>query len=136
MDIGKRKLGCGSYCAVRGCTNSWKRLNVWLEGECYDHRPATRRRCGCAPPFALFLKPTADNESRMWLAALKLKKPPKRVYVCSYHFVDKKPTEENPFPELFLGYERPPQRKRRKLERNPGFHRASSSHGKSFTFNL
>lgn len=118
MDGVTRRHGSGTYCAVRGCNNSWRLLNVWSEGECFDHRPSTRRQCGCAPPYALYEKPKTDVESRKWLAALKLKNPPKRLFVCSYHFIDKKPTEENPFPELWLGYERPPQQKRRKLDRN------------------
>ncbi|XP_056096639.1 uncharacterized protein LOC130100300 [Rhinichthys klamathensis goyatoka] len=118
MDGVTRRHGSGTYCAVRGCNNSWRLLNVWSEGECFDHQPSTRRQCGCAPPYALYEKPKTDVESRKWLAALKLKNPPKRLFVCSYHFINKKPTEENPFPELFLGYERPPQQKRRKLDRN------------------
>ncbi|XP_026140785.1 zinc finger and BTB domain-containing protein 41-like isoform X1 [Carassius auratus] len=118
MDGVTRRHGSGTYCAVRGCNNSWRLLNVWSEGECFDHQPSTRRQCGCAPPYALYEKPKTDVESRKWLAALKLKNPPKRLFVCSYHFNDKKPTEENPFPELWLGYDRPPQQKRRKLDRN------------------
>lgn len=51
---------------------------------------------------------------------MNLKKPPRNVFVCSYHFVDKKPTKDNPFPELWLGYNRSPQRKRRQLtQRTP-----------------
>ncbi|KAG1946696.1 transcriptional repressor p66-alpha [Pimephales promelas] len=61
------------------------------------------------------LPPDTDSESRTWLKALNLKKPPRTVYVCSYHFVDQKPTKDNPFPELWLGYNRPPQPKRRQL---------------------
>ncbi|XP_052447117.1 uncharacterized protein LOC127988404 [Carassius gibelio] len=118
MDGVTRRHGSGTYCAVRGCNNSWRLLNVWSEGECFHHKPSTRRQCGCAPPYALYEKPKTDVESRKWLAAFKLKNLPKRLFVCSYHFIDKKPTEENPFPELWLGYERPPQQKRRKLDRN------------------
>lgn len=46
-----------------------------------------------------------------------MKKPPNNLYVCSFHFVDKKPTAENPYPTLWLGYYRPPEKKRRKLQR-------------------
>ncbi|XP_056112430.1 GATA zinc finger domain containing 2Ab isoform X3 [Rhinichthys klamathensis goyatoka] len=45
--------------------------------------------------------PTKEERKQAWLAALKLKNPPKRVYVCSFHFVDKKPTELHPDPELY-----------------------------------
>ncbi|XP_053183953.1 uncharacterized protein LOC128367339 [Scomber japonicus] len=53
----------------------------------------------------------------MWLKNINLKKPPKTLYVCSIHFVDKKPTEENPHPTLWLGYVKPPEKRRRILKR-------------------
>uniref|UniRef100_A0A8C6UA01 Uncharacterized protein n=1 Tax=Neogobius melanostomus TaxID=47308 RepID=A0A8C6UA01_9GOBI len=37
--------------------------------------------------------------------------------VCSFHFVDKKPTEEHPHPTLWLGYDKPPEKRRRVLRR-------------------
>ncbi|XP_025760969.1 uncharacterized protein LOC112845999 [Oreochromis niloticus] len=61
--------------------------------------------------------PRKEDRKLAWLAALRLKHPPKRVYVCSFHFIDKKPTELHPDPELYLGYDRPPPKKRRKLTR-------------------
>ena len=85
--------------------------------ECYDHKPATKRQCPCAPFFNFFRKPDTDSESRTWLKALNLKKASRNVFVCSYHFVDKKTTKDNPFPELWLGYNHPPQPKRRQLKR-------------------
>uniref|UniRef100_A0A673ZJ57 THAP-type domain-containing protein n=1 Tax=Salmo trutta TaxID=8032 RepID=A0A673ZJ57_SALTR len=42
---------------------------------------------------------------QLWLKVLNLKKPPNRPYVCSYHFVDKRLTEEHPFSEKWLGYD-------------------------------
>ncbi|XP_046891462.1 uncharacterized protein si:ch211-113p18.3 [Hypomesus transpacificus] len=107
-----KKSGSGTTCAVVGCKHSRKHLNEWLNRECYDHKPATKRQCPCAPLFKFFRKPDTDSESRTWLKALNLKKPPRNVFVCSYHFVDQKPTKENPFPELWLGHNRPPQPKR------------------------
>ncbi|XP_057673018.1 uncharacterized protein si:dkey-56d12.4 [Corythoichthys intestinalis] len=118
MDSTRRVRGSGTFCAVRGCVNSWRRLNTWLERECFDHRPTIKRHCGCTPPYTFHQKPKAEDESRMWLAALKLKNPPKRLYVCSYHFVDRKPTKEHPFPELWLGCDRPPETKKGKRKRN------------------
>ncbi|KAG1928313.1 uncharacterized protein LOC120477253 [Pimephales promelas] len=50
----------------------------------------------------------------MWLKNLNLKTPPKQLFVCSFHLVDKKPTHDNPYPTLFLGYEKPPEKKRRR----------------------
>ena len=110
-----KKSGSGTTCAVVGCKNSRKHLNEWLDRECYNHKPATKRQCPCAPLFTFFRKPDSDLESRTWLKALNVKKPPRNVFVCSYHFVDKKPTKDNPFPELWLGYNRTPQPKRRQL---------------------
>ncbi|XP_076154962.1 uncharacterized protein LOC143138353 [Alosa pseudoharengus] len=110
-----KKSGSGTTCAVVGCKNSRKHLNEWLDRECYDHKPATKRQCPCAPLFTFFRKPDSDLESRTWLKTLNVKKPPRNVFVCSHHFVDKKPTKDNPFPELWLGYNRTTQPKRRQL---------------------
>ncbi|XP_063043741.1 uncharacterized protein LOC134438086 [Engraulis encrasicolus] len=120
MENFKRKSGSGTTCAVVGCTNSRKHLNEWLGRECFDHKPATKRECPCPPLFTFFRKPDADAESRAWLKAFNLKKPPRNVFVCSHHFVDKRPTEDNPYPELWLGYSRLTQPKRRRVtERTP-----------------
>ena len=139
MDISKKKNGSGRTCAVIGCQNSQKRLNEWLDRESYDHKPATKRSCLCGPLFSFFKKPKEEYESRMWLKALNLKKPPQNVFVCSFHFVEKKPTKENPFPELWLGYNRSPQRKRRSLEwrtaASPQRKRSRPQSGK-FSFSL
>lgn len=62
--------------------------------------------------------PIEDEAKRNWLKNLNLKKPPKTLYVCSFHFVEKKPTEDNPYPTLFLGYEKPPEKRRRLLRRD------------------
>ncbi|KAK0141139.1 hypothetical protein N1851_021880 [Merluccius polli] len=106
---------CGSTCAVVGCTNNTRKLKDFMNGTCFQHK-RTRLTC-CPAPYALHSMPKDETKTRAWLAALKLKNPPKRVYVCSYHFIDRKPTELNPNPELFLGYERQPVKKRRKLNR-------------------
>ncbi|CAL8319437.1 unnamed protein product [Arctogadus glacialis] len=74
MDNVSRKSGSGTTCAVVGCTNSRKHLNEWLNRECFDHKPATKRQCLCPPLFEFFRKPDADSESRAWLKALNLKK--------------------------------------------------------------
>ncbi|XP_076137629.1 uncharacterized protein LOC143121124 [Alosa pseudoharengus] len=93
----------GSTCAVVGCTNNTQKLKYFMNGTCFQHK-RTRLLC-CPAPYSLHTMP--KTKTREWLAALKLKNPPKKVYVCSYHFVDRKPTELHPNPELFLGYERP-----------------------------
>ena len=40
-----------------------------------------------------------------WIKALNRKELPKKVFVCSEHFIDGKPTDRNPYPKLKLGYE-------------------------------
>ncbi|XP_061564142.1 uncharacterized protein LOC133419145 [Cololabis saira] len=112
MDMSKKKIGSGTTCAVVGCTNSRRRLNTWFDRECYEHRPATKRQCPCAPLFRFFRKPDTDWESRTWLKALNLKNPPRNIYVCSHHFVEKKPSKNHPFPKLWLGYNPSPQPKK------------------------
>ncbi|KAK7929860.1 hypothetical protein WMY93_006255 [Mugilogobius chulae] len=72
------------------------------EPHCYDHGKP-RSEC-CGPLFNLHGPPSKEEHLRGWLKALNLEKPPKRPYVCSYHFVDGKPTPAHPFPEKWLGY--------------------------------
>ncbi|XP_073718386.1 GATA zinc finger domain containing 2Ab isoform X2 [Misgurnus anguillicaudatus] len=108
-------MSSGSTCAVSGCYNNSKKLKTFQDTFCVDHQK-TRSECPCAPPYALHSMPTKEERNRAWLAALKLKNPPKRVYVCSFHFVDKKPTELHPDPELYLGYNRPDHTKRKQME--------------------
>nr|XP_043870739.1 zinc finger MYM-type protein 2 [Solea senegalensis] len=95
----------GVVCAVTGCHNNWYKRKSFLEQQCYDHRPQTRRKCGCKAPYELYPPPKNAATLRLWLKALNLKKPPKRPYVCSFHFVENKPTEDHPVPEKWLGYE-------------------------------
>ncbi len=85
----------GTTCAVRGCTYNQTKLNLWLKEQCYIHNPKVRAEY------------------------LNLKKPPKTLYVCSFHFVEKT-TEDNPYPThshpplpplFFLGYEKSPEKR-------------------------
>uniref|UniRef100_A0A667W8G4 THAP-type domain-containing protein n=1 Tax=Myripristis murdjan TaxID=586833 RepID=A0A667W8G4_9TELE len=107
----------GTCCAVRGCTNNQRKLNLWLDEQCFEHAPRTKRECSCVQRYTFHRLPTDEEARRMWLKNLNLKRPPKTLYVCSFHFIDKKPTEENPHPTLWLGYDRPPDKKRRVLRR-------------------
>lgn len=104
----------GIVCAVRGCHNNWYKRKSYLEQECYDHRPRTRNVCGCEAPYDLHPPPKNEETLRLWIKALKLLKPPKRPYVCSFHFVDKRPTKEHPLPEKWLGYDVPIRTPRRR----------------------
>ena len=74
--------------------------------------------CSCPKWYSFHQLPNNDDEDkRNWLKHLNLKQPPKYCNVCSFHFVDKAPTLENPYPTLYLGYEKPPEKKRRRVVR-------------------
>ncbi|KAL7375216.1 hypothetical protein ABVT39_013958 [Epinephelus coioides] len=109
-------MGSGSTCAVVGCHNNSKKLKILSETVCFEHQKL-RKTCPCPAPYALHTMPSKEKRRLAWLAALKRKYPPKKVYVCSFHFVDKKPTDLHPDPELYLGYDRPLPKKRFKLVR-------------------
>uniref|UniRef100_A0A8C4ESW1 THAP-type domain-containing protein n=1 Tax=Dicentrarchus labrax TaxID=13489 RepID=A0A8C4ESW1_DICLA len=106
-------MSSGSTCAADGCYNSSKKLKTFSQTFCLQHQQV-RQRCPCPPPYALHTMPVNKDRRTAWLAALKLQRPPKRVYVCSYHFVNKRPSVLHPDPELYLGYDRPPRPKRRR----------------------
>ncbi|XDV52363.1 hypothetical protein PO909_021097 [Leuciscus waleckii] len=107
----------GIVCAVRGCLNNWYKRKIYLEQECFIHRTRTRAECGCEAPYDLYPPPKNEESLRLWLKALNLKKPPKRPYVCSFHFVNKRPTEDHPIPEKWLGYDVPIKTPRRRGKR-------------------
>lgn len=115
----------GTTCAARGCTHNWLKLKNWMKSECFDHRPKTKKECSC-PQWYSFHRLPKDNLARAnWLKNLRLRKPPKMLHVCSFHFVDKRPTDDNPYPTLFLGSEDPPAERRPRLGTVPG----RQSHG-------
>lgn len=89
-------------CSVYGCHNNWKKRRISLEQHCIEH-DRKRAEC-CGPRFNLYPPPSKKEDLRLWLKALNLKYPPKRPYVCSFHFVEGKPTPEHPYPEKWLGY--------------------------------
>nr|XP_055046081.1 uncharacterized protein LOC129431988 [Misgurnus anguillicaudatus] len=102
-------------CSVRGCHNNWIKRRNLLHQQCYEHN-VERSEC-CGAPYNLHPPPKDEEHLRQWLKALNLKRPPKRPYVCSYHFTDGKPTDEHPYPEKWLGYDVPEKKPRRLLER-------------------
>ncbi|KAK7482090.1 hypothetical protein BaRGS_00026674 [Batillaria attramentaria] len=99
------RSGGGRHCSVRGCSYNEKKLKEILNRPCFDHFPLLRKDCSCDAPFRLH-SPKTEEQRREWLANLRLKAPPKYLFVCSFHFVEKKPTLENPSPQCMLGYER------------------------------
>lgn len=112
-------MSSGSTCAVSGCYTNSKKLKSFQESKCAEHQKI-RNECPCPAPYALHCIPSKEERKQAWLAALKLKNPPKRVYVCSFHFVDKKPTELHPDPELYLGHNRSLQNRRKQLQEADG----------------
>ncbi|XP_057210427.1 pogo transposable element with ZNF domain isoform X2 [Triplophysa rosa] len=106
--------GTSLMCAVRGCHNSWYKRQKFLQNICFDHNPRTRAECGCGARYDLHPPPKEEESLRLWLKTLNLKHPPKRPYVCSFHFVDRRPTEDHPFPEKWLGYDAPVKTRRRR----------------------
>ena len=111
-------------CAVIGCPNSGKRLNKWSSTICKIHRCFHGKSpCNFEPPLRLFTFPTElkNKEARIrWSKAIdrqnekgNLWLPKKSLSVCSEHFASGKPTEDNPDPELNLGYKTPLKPKRK-----------------------
>uniref|UniRef100_UPI0037E97926 uncharacterized protein n=1 Tax=Semicossyphus pulcher TaxID=241346 RepID=UPI0037E97926 len=96
----------GSTCAVSGCHNNSKKVKTFLASTCLKHRQL-RRLCPCPVPYSLHSMPKKEERRSAWLEALSLKRPPKRIYVCSFHFVEKRPTKLHPDPELYLGDDQP-----------------------------
>ena len=100
----QNKQGSGANCAVNGCSWNQRKLNSLLNLPCFDHKSLLKKDCSCAPPYKLHRMPDDPDLKRQWLAALKRNFSPPNLFVCSFHFVGKKPTTENLVPELFLGY--------------------------------
>ena len=101
----KYKSSGGENCSVRECLSSRKKLYEWGENPCEIHKGLLNKSCGCQRPYKLHCMPAKPEEVRLqWLKALNRQSPPKRVIVCSLHFLDGKPTVKNPYPQLNLGY--------------------------------
>lgn len=120
-------MGKGN-CAVVSCTNSTYRLNKWKSEHCSIHGKI-HKECECQPPFRLHFFPSELRNSRArerWIKAMKREGQNKTKWtptasdrVCSDHFVDDGPTDENPDPTVNLGYEVSNKRPRRTLFRQP-----------------
>lgn len=103
-------MSSGSTCAAVGCYNNTRKLKI-LSDTCREHK-GLRQTCLCPAPYAVHAMPRKEERKQAWLAALRIKYPLKRVYVCSFHFVDKRPTKLHPDPELHLGHDQPPPMQR------------------------
>ncbi|KAK7461581.1 hypothetical protein BaRGS_00038666 [Batillaria attramentaria] len=94
------RSGGGRHCSVRGCSYNEKKLKEILNRPCFDHFPLLRKDCSCDAPFRLH-SPKTEEQRREWLANLRLKAPPKYNFVCSFHFVEKKPTLEKSITTMY-----------------------------------
>ena len=118
-------------CVVVGCSSSTYQLKKWKETHCDIHGTLHGKgTCICPPPFRLFCFPRAVDVRKKWthLVNRSEKKngrwtnwtPREHSRVCSKHFLDKEPTQENPLPTLHLGHRKSESGpKRKKLERLP-----------------
>ena len=98
-------------CAVVGCTNGTPKINKWKETYCPTHKCFKGMgSCVCPPPFTLFSFPTElkdPHARKIWIKNVgrkdKIKgknwQPKEYSRVCSEHFKDGMPTEENPYPD-------------------------------------
>lgn len=103
----------GRICSVTGCSNSTARLAKWMKIKCGIHERYFGS-CYCKPPFVLFPFPTESKglaARRRWVKAINRKTPSGANWhpsedgrVCSVHFKDGEPTEQNPDPTEELGY--------------------------------
>jgi len=73
----------------------WKKSMCELHGQMHD-------QCPCLFPYRLHVMPSKESIRLEWNKALNRKELPKKVFVCSEHFIDGKPTDRNPYPFGFL----------------------------------
>ena len=107
-------MGGTGNCAVVGCTQNTKKISNWKESICETHGQP-HKNCPCNQPCTLYCFPSKTSclhHRVKWIEALRRVNADKSVWepcqshsVCSVHFVDGVPTEQNPYPTLQLGYE-------------------------------
>ena len=92
--------------------------------KCFFSKPQFSERA----PWALFRKITVvftgcQKTGRLeWQKAINRDQLPKTVFVCLLHFIDGRPTERNPTPQLQMGYENKVPLGRRKVVRRKILH--------------
>ncbi|XP_065567445.1 uncharacterized protein LOC136031689 isoform X1 [Artemia franciscana] len=108
QEIGRR----GAKCEVRFCPNTSENLEEWEKEYCTIHNEE-HKSCSCPPPFQLYAFPSkriASAARENWIKVLKEddtskgeKWQPKSLSrVCSKHFADGEPTNQNPLPTLYI----------------------------------
>lgn len=101
------KGSSGHHCAVVGCRNNQRKRSRLLRAFCGEH-DTRRESCRCGI-FSLHRFPAASRNPELrlqWIAAVNRKdyEPSEHARVCSEHFLDRKPSKQNPVPVLRLGY--------------------------------
>ncbi|XP_070381182.1 uncharacterized protein [Dermacentor albipictus] len=114
------KKSSGHHCVVFGCRNNQRKRSRLLSTVCEDHN-TRRESCRCGV-FSLHRFPSARKNAKLrhqWIAAVNRKnyQPSENARVCSEHFPDNQPTEQNPVPMLRLGYNKKVVNSRRLLIR-------------------
>ena len=126
-------------CSVINCSNGTYHLKKWKKEECEIHEKP-HKDCVCEPPFHLFCFPSEKKNGgkrKDWVAKIKRATTDGKQWVptlydrvCSAHFVDGRPTDENPSPTFNLGYTQIEKKCRRVLTR-PGIEVEDGSQGQS-----
>ena len=106
------------HCVVTGCSNGAYRLRKWKEELCNEHDCKRKDvNCSCPAPFKMYPFPTEKKNPEARSSWIKLVNrleagsknkffiPSKDSRVCSKHFKDGEPTEQNPYPSEYLGYD-------------------------------
>ena len=100
---------------MNNCSNGDYGLKKWAKAVCTKHGCLQGGDgCNCRPPYELHHFPTRIKkpvDRQNWIHLLnrvsssnKLWSPKKSSRVCSIHFIDGVPTDENPYPTENLGY--------------------------------
>ncbi|XP_050040973.1 uncharacterized protein [Dermacentor andersoni] len=113
----------GKRCAVVCCRNCDGDIKVWKQSVCKLHPPLLHEDCPCLRPFSMHSFPQGErNKSirKCWIENLQRKNfdPRTSSRVCSIHFVDGRPTEDNPYPTLHLGTPYVRHKGRRKIKKH------------------
>ena len=91
-------MSSGTTCAVLRYHNNSRKLKVFSKTSRVEHQQL-HQTCPCPARHA------EEGGTETSVALGFETKISLEESVCSFHFVDKKPTELHPDPELYLGYD-------------------------------
>ncbi|KAF4523679.1 hypothetical protein B566_EDAN006050 [Ephemera danica] len=110
------------YCSVYKCKNNELKMKLWKDESCEEHEGLIHADCPCLQPYHFHRFPLKKKDLlRQWVKNINLQKfvPTVNSRVCSIHFVDGKPTEDNPVPQLHMGYYLKVPKPRKKIVKHP-----------------